>query len=561
MISALAAPLAVLAEQATSPARAPRWVLADDVRVRTGPDIHKTATGSLSRGDQVILTTPTEDDGFCFIENAVASGYVACKYLSAERVARPRAGQGGVDGAQRWVSGNSITLREAPRLDAAVVGRLMLNATVKLLREAAGSGYCEVQASSGPSGYTACRYLVLTPVILARVQGLGNGDQKLSPDYDPERVFWLKPGWHALEQYAEYILQRHPGIAPQGPWPRNDALERMKAHLALGIKGGRPQPYADWSDLKRKAAQRFDFSGESRRLQAQGKTVPAAVWRREALLREVMGELQTSVGISGPLHDVTSSDGGPERVVRLIRSLEFQTVKPSLFRHEAELAPPAASTEAASGRFDIVFRQLFTPRPTLPAGEWPGPGLYDMLGRTQALVRPIQRVQLFRDGRIRTEPSLVRQREKFWHDTEDAECADWVPGFSFGDADPGVWRFFDGEAPNRAKEMARLNVNPAASLFAFYTNMSLPTEPAIRTEATVNPSRGDTGFARGIHLYYDLDRDGIPDLAVWEGQGRGPGDIERITATDDGWYRLVLVNINGSWKVLGSDQFGYGCGC
>lgn len=173
----------------------------------------KEVTGRLSRGAEVTFTTATEDGGFCHIEGEGQSGYVACKYLSAERVARPRAGQDGVDGAQRWVSGNSITVREAPRPDAAVVGRLKLNAIVKLLREAAGGGYCEVQPAGGPGGYTACRYLALTPVVLARVQGLGNGDQKLSPDYDPERVFWLRPGWNALEQYVEYIKGRHRSLS------------------------------------------------------------------------------------------------------------------------------------------------------------------------------------------------------------------------------------------------------------------------------------------------------------------------------------------------------------
>ncbi|WP_167221092.1 hypothetical protein [Massilia rubra] len=27
------------------------------------------------------------------------------------------------------------------------------------------------------------------------------------------------------------------------------------------------------------------------------------------------------------------------------------------------------------------------------------------------------------------------------------------------------------------------------------------------------------------------------------------------------WYRLVLVNINGTWKVLGNDSYSFSCGC
>lgn len=70
-----------------------------------------------------------------------------------------------------------------------------------------------------------------------------------------------------------------------------------------------------------------------------------------------------------------------------------------------------------------------------------------------------------------------------------------------------------------------------------------------------------TGFSSGAQFNFDLDDDGVPDLIVWEGTGRDNGYSINSPDTDEPWYRLVLVNIDGRWKVLGTDQFGYGCGC
>ncbi|WP_157359555.1 SH3 domain-containing protein [Caldimonas brevitalea] len=552
---------------AVPPAQPPRWVTADDVRVRTGPSPEHKVSGTLLRGAELILKSPTEISGFCLIEGQGQYGYVACKYLGTERIARRKAGEDGVDAAQRWVSGNGVTLREAPRLDAPVLARLALNTTVKLVREEAEGGYCEVQVFDGPIGFTACRYLTFTPVDLARIRGDRSADLSSSPDYDPERVFWLEPGWNALEAYADYLQKQQPGIPPEGPWPRDDGLERMKEHLALGLKGRKPAPYADWADLKRKASQNLDLGGEAGRLQAEGKNVSDEVWQRELRMNNIGHELQNEIGLWEPMQDPTSNENAAAPVIRLVRALEFPVARPSLFRSEADVAPPKATAEEGSGRFGIVFRQLFTSRQKRKREEDEvyGAGLYDMLARTQLLVRPVQRVQLFRDGRLQVEASLMRKSETLWRDVDEPMCRGWVPGFSYGAADPLIWRYFDAESPVEgsagASESSKLNRNPPGTLFAFYASIDLPPGPAIRTETHVRLDRAATGFVRGVHLHYDLDGDHVPDIAVWEGQGRGPGHLGGTTTTDDRWYRLALVNINGAWKVLGSDVFSYGCGC
>ncbi|MCL2524530.1 MAG: hypothetical protein FWF20_05510 [Betaproteobacteria bacterium] len=130
-------------------------------------------------------------------------------------------------------------------------------------------------------------------------------------------------------------------------------------------------------------------------------------------------------------------------------------------------------------------------------------------------------------------------------------------GFGYGDADHGTWRYYEEDAAAQKKA----NKNPARSLYVFYTTVDLPRATALHTETSVKMDRDATGFVRGAYLYYDLNAGGIPDLAVWEGEGKGPGHLDGPTKTDVRWYRLVLVNIDGAWKILGDDQFGFGCGC
>lgn len=378
-----------------------------------------------------------------------------------------------------------------------------------------------------------------------------------SSDPELERAFWQAPGWPALERYAASLGQAHPGISPQGPWPRDEGLERMKARLAQGLQGPRPSPYADWAQLKRKAALDLELDKSGR--QAQGGEISPGALRAQG----IADELQRALGLWGPLHDAISADGGAARVIRLVRALTFPDVTPSLFRSEAEIAPPGATAEEVSGRFDIVFRQQLTPRPRPgPAAQEGGSaGLYDMLARTQSLVRAVPRVSLFRDGRLGVDKSPLRHTETLWREVDEPMCAGWVPGFAFGEADAAIWRFFDTQFPGGGRQQRRLKHTPAGSLYAFHANRDMPAGPATRNEVPMKLDRRSTGFVRGVYLLYDLDRDGIPDIAVWEGQGKGPGHLDGPSVTDDRWYRLVLVNIQGAWKVLGSDSFSYGCGC
>jgi hypothetical protein len=259
--------------------------------------------------------------------------------------------------------------------------------------------------------------------------------------------------------------------------------------------------------------------------------------------------------------DAFESDDGPARVRGAILAVQAPALRPSLFRDEAALAPPETA-EALSGRFGIVHRNLVSARPAWNPDdpEFDYAGFYDMHTRTQALVRSVTRVRLFADGRAVADASVARSREVLWGDS-DVECPGWEAGFAHGDSDPAIWNYlYADDVAGAAAERDRIGRAPG-SVYEFYVPTSLPPGRAGFRRVDTALDRDATGFVHATSYVWDFDRDGVADLLVWEGTGSGPGHMDGGTTTDDTWYRLVLANIGGHWKVLGTDQFGYGCGC
>lgn len=549
--------LAGLAPMSQALEQPPRWIKADDLRVRNGPGLDQPVRGLLQRGAQVTLKSPTPFDGFCLIEGDGLYGYVACQYLSADPVPRPRAGQGGVPADQRWVTGTAVILRAAPSREAPLLSRLAVNRTVRLIKADAGAGYCEVQPqdragkADGPSGFTACTYLGLEPLPAAEAAGY---------DPDPIRAFWRAPGWWKLEAHAQELAKALPESAKAGPWPRDEALERMKAHLALGLKGSPPPPLPDWAALKALAAAHDPaLLSPARRNEARSGQ-DKALWEREYRASSAAHRVAYALGLGGPLHDTISAEGGGERVLRLMRALELPTAAPSRFKSEAEIGPPGENAETLAGRFGGIYRTVVTPRKPQRRGDEPdaAAGLYDMLSRTDSLTRPVQFVRLHRDGMLTAEPNTAAYTEVLWRDVDEPQCTNWTPGFSFGDVDGPIWRY--GQDAGMGLTPPPRRAGPPR-LFGYNALQAPPRAKAERHEQVIKLDREATGFVRVVQMSFDIDGDGRPDLVVLEGVGRGPGHLDMMSTTDDPWWRLQLANIGGAWKVLGHDRFGYGCGC
>ena len=354
-----------------------------------------------------------------------------------------------------------------------------------------------------------------------------------NPHYDPRRHFELEPHWSTLAAYAWELDARRRAVGEPGLPAPDPALDAMKRVLSRGALGAPPPPRRDIGALQAFAAEAV-------------RTGEPDI-RREAA-RDVAGALQLWNDAAFPY------DG--EQPLGALAAIALPPVRPSLFATDAVIAAGGDTPQALSGRFGIVHRWVLTPA-TATAAEDAYAALYDIGAAANLLVRPLQRVQLSADGTLASSPSHARQAQAL-HDDEHG-CAGWTPGFALGglEATDPAWAAFGDWLPDAHAQAAQGD----ATLYGFYVGTPLPATRATVSvsHATLDPAA--TGFAAATTRVFDLDHDAVPDLLVWEGTGPGPGHIDGPTGTDDTWYRLVLVNTGGRWKVLGTDVFSYGCGC
>jgi Bacterial SH3 domain len=452
--------------------------------------------------------------------------------------------------AQRWVNGSSVNLRSAPSLQSGIVARLALNERVTLIARADGGTFCEVlrKAADGSeaSGFTACAFLSPEATDVNRLSARYLADGQPSPDYDPKRLFWLSPSWPALEAYGQWLSARRLALQPvdmpyeerQRPLRAGDEeLDRMKAHVAKGLSGTPPPPYAAWQALRRDA-------------QALSAGPAAAAPERRF---ELASNLRGVLGLGGPLFDgISGPDDGPLRAAALVQAIALPPVRASVFASERDVAL-AESTEALGARLGIVYRYRTHARSTDPSRGHVG--LADIGAYTVSLVEPITRTTLLRDGRLVRTATHAAQRREVWDSEEPPMCHDHVPGFRFGDSLPRMW------ADDVGDYSESLRRNPKGSLLSLMTRQPLAETAAQPVVQNVRLDRAATGFAGATQWTFDLDADGVPDLVAWEGVGSGPGHLAGPTATDDPWHRLFFVNLAGRWHLLGYDVFSYGCGC
>lgn len=459
-------------------------------------------------------------------------------------------------GERRWVIGSLVNLRTQPALDAEVVKRLALNTEVDLLATLPGGHFCEVAVIVGgvaeSRGFTACQYLGSAPLSKRKISQQYRDDGTPNPDYNPQQAFWLAPSYEALSAYGEYLeetrLTAEERGAPAFPRAAVAEFERMKAYLAKGIYGPAAKAYPAWDEMKRSA----------RQWEKERQAALTAKLRKYAT--DPDEELRIAAARFQPVQSALGTyDIDVVKTLGLVNAIELPTVKSSLFQNMDELAPPSELAEQVSGRFRIVHA-VQTHGREIGRGEdkWNAPGTWDVGRVSKSLTRPVIRNVLFRDGAILASATHLKRSFIEWSESDGPMCDGYTDGYAFGDSDPRIWTGY-GIGDEAYRES--LKRNPKHSLLYFYTRTPLPEQQAAVSATRQTLDRDATGFVAATTFLYDLNGDGIPDLAVWEGSGRAQGHLGGVPETDDAYQRLFFANVAGRWRVFGRDSFGYGCGC
>lgn len=482
-----------------------RWVQASPLLVRAEPKAQAPVVGRLQQGSRVAAVREVPGTDYCEVSTHWdRSGYVACRHLSATEVAPRRAGQAGVPTSTRWVSGSVVVLRAAPEPQATALARLPLNTELTLDAPSTG-GYCQVHTAAAPgqpsqSGFTACRYLDESPVALERIGPAQGPDGQPNPDMDPRKAFAIEPSWEHLGRYQQWLGRRcdDPPSCPAVAQDADLVAMRRLLHGQAVTARDLPPEWPAWGASALSPDRGLDLGNR--------EAMDTALWR----------------------------------------ALPVPGVKPSWFRDAAELAGPAESLAQLASRFN-AGQQWFVGELYSPEARFAG-------ARVERLTQKLQRIELLSDGRARAELTTPQFVNREWLPDIDFMCQNWSGvGYAYGDTDAATrQRNAFGPAPN---------AGGPRRLFWFHSSRPLPAGPARSERQVLKLDRASTGFTQAELRPFDLDADGVPDLLWVEATGRGPGHLGDPPMHDDPWLRLLLVNLNGQWRLLATDAISWGCGC
>lgn len=447
----------------------------------------------------------------------------------------------------RVVQGSWVNVRAAPGADAPVLTHLIINTPVELLKNQ--GKFCEIRKGQTMHGYIACNLLGEKTLSIADLGApkLNDGHTD-NPDYSAPRAFWLEPGYQRLLDAGKYFertmlsakqkelesskdTNKMASVPTWGeadkvmpkiqrfPLPEFEAMkELMKKGVIAAPENSRDLPLA-WDSLKQKV--QTTETGKNR-AQFPEYTYQLGVH----LIRELE--------------------------VPLVRELELPAIRPSYFKSVNDVVEPSANTETISHRFHIPYTMTVTKGAHwqyFPGGTMEVVGAWDVGDAELALTQKVYKNTFDDKGHIRSETSIMTET-----DSERFPGCDL--GFRYSSTPATTQKLLDWSEEDQKRDQKR------SGLFYFYTQKPLTMQQAkVSVDAirklNINSGKRDT-ITQGQQLYFDIDGDGVFDLAVWQGWRSG-GDMRGDQEVLD--MRILFINVAGRWHLLASDDLQYRCEC
>lgn len=438
----------------------------------------------------------------------------AAKLIMLSGVARADTTLVDSDKHLQYVNGSWVNVRLQPTADANVIDHIVINTQVMVETKATVNDFCRISYGDGKHGYVACRLLGDKPTTLQDL-GVPYDGQGQNSLYSYTRAFWIQPSVDRLiatGKYFERTMLRPGELDAERVSAHKNSMvteirrstipeyEAMKSHLQKGVIGALDDDYhplTTWQEIKN--------NGDHIYFYGRGFNYGENVNYRE-----------------------------------LLRAVELPSVEHSYFSNDKEIIPPGTSTETVSALLGIPYRADVISGPiwvTSHEGETSLYGAWDTGLIETRLTSPVLKHTLSRDGNISTDSTDISIK-RFPNEDSDG-C---IEGFALGDAGATI------QDP----------INPGPRLFYFFSKSVPPYSTANVTHE--NHKLSITGFIEAETIRFDIDRDGIDDIYVWEGTGI-PKEGVFVHKNPAAYFRMFFVNIDGSWFLFRTDEYVYACNC
>lgn len=448
------------------------------------------------------------------IRGALHIGWMAALWLAVMSVSAVAAD---MTSAPRWVKGSWVNVRQSTAEDSPVTDHLTANTEVGLLSVDKKSCLVTWGKSQERRGFVACRFLGETPLNFERIstRWWGGGE---NTEYSPAKAFWMKPslsrlldageGFHGRFLSPVEAKIREGGFTDEVPklirYPVPE-FEAMKALLGQGIVPDEEQ---------------------------KPEMVPLSI-----LLKRISRPESDET----PLSDMKIYTDG--LVFAQLKTIKIPPARPSLFKRLTDFAPPGASVESIAAQFHLREKASFRGGVHwLCSRVQDGcffSGIWDVGGYTVALEQPVYLHAVDRRGLMSVMEYPGVSQYNFTESDYEETCRDdllqggladiYGHGTREGHVLPGYPRV-------------------KSPLFWFFTPTPLGIKSVRLNSYKVKASASRQSDSHDIAVYeVDVDADKRPDFVLLRGALGG-------VSVMDGWFHLVLVNVNGEWLLASSGE-------